>query len=172
MSEKAETFNIEFDVKVSADIPYMLKNVVTENIFVTILVDLLDNAIIATKEVTTRNILLSIDMEDEYYCVSIYDSGILFEAYTIENAGRIKASTHLKEGGSGIGLMTIFAFLRQNLASFVIDEKLNDIEQVNEKMYTKKVAVKFDYQSQYRINSYRQNIIDLRMNNPHILINA
>lgn len=172
MNEKAESFDIEFDVKINVDIPYMIKNIVREDILVTLLADLVDNAIIATKEAYTKNILLSIDMKGKYYSVSIYDSGIPFEPYTIENAGRAKASTHINDGGSGIGLMTTFAFLKQNLASFIIDEKFEDIDQIGGKKYTKKVAVMFDYRNQYIVNSYRKEIIDLKENNPRIFINV
>ena len=68
--------------------------------------------------------------------------------------------------------MTTFAFLKQNLASFIIDEKFEDIDQIGGKKYTKKVAVMFDYRNQYIVNSYRKEIIDLKENNPRIFINV
>ncbi len=172
MLERAEADKVELEVNIGTDVSKMIKNVVSEEILVTMIADMLENAIIACKNVEDKNIQLVIGKEDNHYYVSVYDSGIPFEPYTIVNAGKTKASTHIDDGGSGIGLMTIFAFLRENLASFLIDETVDEVINIDGKKYTKKVMVIFDYKNEYAINSYRQEIIDLKKENPRILINA
>lgn len=143
----------------------MINHPISEDALVTLIADLTENAIIATKESESKNIHLSLDMENNNFCISVFDSGIHFEPYTIENAGKKKASTHLNDGGSGIGLMTTFTFLREYLASFIIDETIE-----NEK-YTKKVTVLFDSLNEFRINSQRNEILAIGNARPDIILN-
>lgn len=166
MYQKANSLNIKLSVDFHININEILTDHVTEDVLVTIVADLLDNAIIATKlSSTNKEIYIDFNKENSHYCINIFDTGIPFEPYTIKYAGIKKASTHLDTGGSGIGLMSTFTYLRHFGGSFVIDETIN-ISQ-----YTKKVSIVMDYLTGFRIYSYRNEILALAKSNPNILIN-
>ena len=145
MREKAHMLQIEFDCIIDMDVKEMIKECISEDSLCTIIADLTENAIIATKKCEIKNVLIKLHKKDGAHCISFYDSGIPFEAYTIENAGKKRASTHLDEGGSGIGLMSTFELLKESKASFVIDESIES------DVYTKEVAVLFDGKGEFRV---------------------
>ena len=68
----------------------------------------------------------------------IYDSGEYFSKDVLKKLGKKRATTHKKDGGTGIGLMTTFEILKKYNASFSIDETINNPQ------YTKCVAITFD----------------------------
>lgn len=163
MYEKALSKNIKLDASIDIDVQEMVNKSISEDVLVTLIADLTENAIIATKNTDTKNILLTLGIENKNYCVSIFDSGIPFEPYTIENAGIKKASTHLDDGGSGIGLMTTFALLKECRASFIIDETTGI------KHYTKKISIMFDCMNEFRVNSQRKEVLAISHNRPDIV---
>lgn len=165
MYEKALSKNIKLDASIDIDVQEMVNKSISEDVLVTLIADLTENAIIATKNTDTKNILLTLGIENKNYCVSIFDSGIPFEPYTIENAGIKKASTHLDDGGSGIGLMTTFALLKECRASFIIDETTGN------EHYTKKISIMFDCMNEFRVNSQREEVLAISHNRPDIVFN-
>ena len=167
MYKKADEFHINLTVDFHSEVCNMLTKFFTEDSLVTILADLIDNAIIATKlSFDQKEIYIDFTKENDNYRIDVYDSGIPFEPYTIQNAGIKKASTHLDTGGSGIGLMTIFTLLRECGGSFVIDEIIKI------KPYRKKVSIVLDSLSQFRVNSYRAEILNTAKSNPNIIFNS
>lgn len=126
MYQKANSLNIKLSVNFHINMNEILTDYVTEDVLVTIVADLLDNAIIATKlSSTNKEIYIDFNKKNSHYCINIFDTGIPFEPYTIKYAGTKKASTHLDTGGSGIGLMSTFTYLRHFGGSFVIDETID-----------------------------------------------
>lgn len=138
--QRASEQNINFSVTVTGDIRYMTEHIIDENLLNTILADLGENAVIATKKSDTRNILLSLGVRDGYYYVDVFDSGLRFEPEVIKHLGKARYTTHKEEGGSGIGLMTTFEILRKQNGSFEIEEFTDN------SMFTKRVSVLFDGQ--------------------------
>ena len=84
----------------------------------------------------------------------VADSGIPFEAETLLNLGKKKTTTRQKEGGTGIGYMTVFEILREHNASLVIKE-FKPGESVN----TKAVIVRFDNNAEYLLITNREREI-------------
>lgn len=160
---KASKNNITFDLTVTADVKSIITDLVNENDLNTLILDLGENAVIATSTTNIRNILMVIGIENQSFCVSIYDSGNQFEPYVISNLGLKRVTTHKKTGGSGIGLMTTFELLKKHNASFVLDEAIDN------ESYSKKVSICFDGLNQYRIHTQRDEILSI-LNNRNDLI--
>lgn len=166
MYQKAHSLNIKLSVDFHINITEMLTDYFTEDVLVTVVADLIDNAIIATKLARkNKEIHIDFNKNNNNYCINIFDTGIPFEASTIRYAGIKKASTHLDNGGSGIGLMATFSSLRECGGSFEIDETINISP------YTKKVSIVMDYLNEFRVYSNRNEILTLTHNNPNIQIN-
>lgn len=145
MLQKAKEQQIEFNVLLSGSVKYLIENIVTEQDVNTLLADLIDNAIIATRTGVTKNILAHLGIADNCYFISIYDNGTPFSAETIKNIGLKRTTTHAGEGGSGIGLMTAYEIMVKYKASFVIEELEDNV------LYTKQVSVCFDHLDQLRV---------------------
>lgn len=149
---KANQKNIAFDLILTANIAHYLKSV-DGNDLNTLILDLGENAIIATDEMDIRNILCVIGVENESLCISFFDSAKQFEPNVVANMGIKRITTHKKTGGSGIGLMTVFEITQKHHASFVIDECIDNDS------YSKCVSVCFDGMAQYRVNTERIDVI-------------
>lgn len=136
---KAKQYNIEFNVNVSNDsISELVSKITDMTDLTTILCDLGENAIIATKSITEGKILIAFDKsESNEPCICFYDNGHPFDEKVISNMGKRKITTHKNDGGSGIGLMTLFEILNKYNASYRLDER-----QQNE--FTKCIQITFD----------------------------
>ncbi|NLA86473.1 MAG: HAMP domain-containing histidine kinase [Clostridiales bacterium] len=164
MLQRANAENIELDLTVSASVKYLIGNIISESDLNTLLADLIDNAIIASKQREIKNILVSVGICDGFYRIDVFDSGEPFTAETIAGLGLERTTTHMNDGGSGIGLMTAFQILGNYQASFEIDESLNN------NLFTKKVSVCFDAEDQFRIKSNREVHPTLPVERPDILL--
>ena len=163
MYQKSENLGIQMTADFQIDIKEMLSKQFSEDFLVTIVADLIDNAIIATNLSSEyKKIHIDFAKENDNYCIAVYDTGIPFELHTIKYAGIKKASTHLDNGGSGIGLMSTFTLLKDSYSSFVIDET------IDKDNYTKKVAIVMDRLNEYRVYTQRPDILALRTSNPNI----
>ena len=151
--------NIEFILKIDCDINHIITNFITKSQLETLLGDLIRNAIIAINHSsnTYRSIMVVFGIKDDAYELCILDSGIPFEAETLINLGINKASTHLDEGGSGIGFITTFETINSCGASFIVNEITNN-------NYTKSLEIKFDDRHEYIIISNRKDQLK-EMNN-------
>ncbi len=118
----------------------------------TILCDLGENAIIATKSVERRKICVIFAMDGTSPCVTFFDSGKPFDEKVIANMGRRRISTHISEGGSGIGLMTLFEILNKYNASYCLDETPDNAD------YTKSVIITFDALHNINVISERNSV--------------
>lgn len=118
-----------------------------------LLSDLLQNAIIATRHAGGKSIELSFQSLKGTPAISVSDSGIPFEIDTYMKLGMCEASTHLDEGGTGIGLVDIWSFKKKYHASLVIEE-------LDDSIYTKRLSLLFDAKNKYLIvsNRYQQII--------------
>ncbi len=155
MLQKCKEQLIDFNLSVSGSIKYLVENIATEQDINTLLADLIENAIIATKKCASKNVLVHIGITDNCYSIGIFDNGIPFTPETINAIGLKRTTTHAFEGGSGIGLMTTFEILRKYQASFVIEDIAGNV------LYTKNVSLCFDNLSQFRIKSDHMTHIEL-----------
>lgn len=154
MFNKAKENGVILDLTLNGSTAYMVENIISDSELRTLLADLIENAIIATKRVVNKKILVSIGISEGHYFISVLDSGIPFELKTIADLGIKKATTHAEEGGSGIGLLTIFQIAKRHSASFILEEFSNN------NIYTKRISIKFDGQNQYIVKSARYNTIN------------
>lgn len=136
---KAKQFNIEFTANLSNDCIHDLISKVTDiTDLTTILCDLGENAIIATKNISESKIFIAFEYsESNAPRICVYDNGPLFEEKVIANIGKKRITTHKGDGGSGIGLMTLFEILNKYNASFRLDERQKE-------KFTKCIQLTFD----------------------------
>ena len=85
-----------------------LQQVIEEQDFLTLLADLMDNALIATRHAKGAQIFLEIGRQDTVYFIRVWDSGIPFTKEVLLHLGHKQYTTHKDEGGSGIGLMSTY----------------------------------------------------------------
>ena len=153
MSCLAENRGIDFDVDVKTDVGRLLGEGINPREFNTVLADLTENAIIsvlsagttgAAKEKRVEVMLLN---NEEHLCLEVLDSGADFDIEVLKKMGRQRITTHEGEGGSGIGLMTLFKFLGKTGASLSIEE----FDGGEERRFNKSVGVIFDGKRRLRI---------------------
>ncbi len=150
MQQKANKYDIELQVHISCDIPYLIEHVIQEEDLKTLLADLLENAILATQSNNGHYILLSICIVSNTYTISVFDSGIPFTINVLEKWGVEKTTTRRNSGGSGIGLMTTYEIAKGYHASFIIHEL-----GTNNRTFTKEVTLSFNHKSQYILQTSR-----------------
>ena len=147
--------NIEFILKIECDINYLLDKFINKNDLETLLGDFIRNAIIAINHSNNdfRSIMVIFGIKDDIYELCILDSGIPFEITTLVNLGLAPASTHLDEGGTGIGFITTFETLNKYSTSIIINELLDN-------NYSKSIEIKFDKSLNYTVISNRIDEIE------------
>ena len=136
---KAKQYGTEFTVNITSDsISDLLSKLTDITDLTTILCDLVENALIATKSTPESKVQIVFDnAASDIPRISIYDNGPLFDDKVIANMGKMRITTHKDDGGSGIGLTTLFEILNKYNASFCLDERQN-----NE--FTKCIQITFD----------------------------
>jgi Signal transduction histidine kinase regulating C4-dicarboxylate transport system len=164
MMQKANSFDISFDLTLIGNISNLTDKMVNEEDLRTLLADLIENAIIATKAQIHKRILVQIQEEDTRYSINIYDSGSPFSVEVLKNLGIKRTTTHANDGGSGIGLMTTYELIREYEASLEIEEYREG------DLFTKRVSIVFDYFNQYRIKSFRKVIIKTLSDRKEIIL--
>lgn len=150
IKQKAFELDITFHVILDCDLNNLIRNVIEEDTLHTLLADLLENAIIATKYNSGKHIMLNIGMLSKHYSLHIFDSGIPFTKEVLIALGQKQITTHADDAGSGIGLIQTYEILRQCNASLLIDEFTTDTG-----LYTKKISVIFDKRNQYTLYTTR-----------------
>jgi len=146
MLAQASERDIQFDLALFDDIARLLETVAPVKLCA-LLSDLLENAMIAVTCSEYRRVFASFGYRDGCYELSVQDSGIPFEKATLEKLGRERASTHLGQGGSGIGYMAIFGILREYGASLIITQNAPKAFR-----FAKTVTVRFDGKGEYIVN--------------------
>lgn len=126
----------EFKVDGKA-IPPLLDSIKDHTDLNTILCDLGENAVIAAKNVANGKIRIDFEA-DGAPGVSFYDNGAKFDKKVLANMGKKRITTHKSDGGSGIGLMTLFEILNKYNASLCLDEASDNGD------YTKRIKISFD----------------------------
>lgn len=150
MQQKAYEAEIDLEITVSCNIEALIGKHISEQDLCTLLADLLENALIATRCRKGHHILLTMDMIEKFYTIHIFDSGIPFTKEVLLDLGVTRHTTHGDEGGSGIGLVTTYEFLQKCGASFMIEEYEPDSG-----LFTKKISVTFNNLRQYTLVTCR-----------------
>ncbi len=150
MQQKAYDMEIKLEITVSCDLKDFVTNQINEMELRTLLADLLENALIATQYRKGNYILLAIDKVNKHYSINIFDSGIPFTKEVLADLGLSRHTTHADNGGSGIGLVTIYDLLQKYRASLLIEEY-----ESGSGLFTKKLSVTFNRLGQYTLATYR-----------------
>ena len=158
MQERALAQNIEYKLQIAADFSTAIGNQILEADLVHLLSDLIENAIIATKTCEHREIFISLGMPNGVPSIEVRDSGTPFFPSVYQDFGIEKHSTHLDDGGSGIGLMDIWSLKRNYAASLHIHEYAPETAP-----FTKRITLLFDRKNHYLIRTFRpQEILKCR----------
>ena len=167
MQSECKNNNIDFNLQICGNIHYMVNNLIPQDKLVTLIGDILRDAIIATSlsENSYKSIISMLGIRNGIYEFSVSDTGVEFKIDTLLKLGLEPITTHKETGGSGIGFMTTFETMKKCMASLVIEEKHKMID--ND--YTKTIKILFDGKNEYRINSYRAEEIQEK-NRDHRLI--
>lgn len=168
MQSECTKNKIDFQLKVSGNIHYMVNNYVNKENLEILIADHIKNAIIAIQNSSNANksILVRLGIIDGYYSLYIYDSGIEFEIETLKNLGKKPSTTHKDTGGTGIGFMNTFETLNKFKASIIIKEYNKPVKD----NFTKLITIKFDNKNEYKIYSYRAQEIRKEVKNHELEI--
>lgn len=148
---KAAAHGIDFNLTVSSTVDEIIGKYITQTNLQTLLCDHIKDAIIAvdSRGEAGGKILVNLSMQNDNYCIDIYDNGVEFSVDTLSKLGLERVTTHADTGGSGIGFMTTFETLKKAYASLIITEFENQTP------FTKSVSFRFDGESAFIIHSYR-----------------
>ncbi len=164
MLHKAEGNGAVFQLEVSGELSDLSPTYISEKDLCTAFADLIENALISVSSADVKNILVQIGFYDGFQTLSVSDSGIPFDANILYTLGKKQKTTHADMGGSGIGIISLFELNKKSKASFVLTEYSPDTE-----FYTKKVSIIFDSRNEYRIHSYRSDLLKKNCNRSDII---
>jgi signal transduction histidine kinase len=150
MKKRADTEKILFEVKLHPNFPDKIGDVIAEADLSHLLSDLIENAMIATRNAERKEILVHLGILYDVPTVEVSDSGAPFDPAVYQDLGLLKHSTHLDNGGSGIGLMDIWELKKEYAASLHIYEYASKTSP-----FTKMISLVFDRKKHYLIQSYR-----------------
>lgn len=138
-------FQIQFQALFNININQLM-NFINERELDTIIADLIENAIYATKNQENKKILFCIDSKDNVFFMNIYDTGVPFNTEIIHKLGKNKATSHSNDGGSGIGLYNTISVCQKYSFSFIIEEAPGVDN------FTKKISITFDDKNLFLYN--------------------
>ncbi len=154
MSKKAMQDNVNYTLQIDSDMKFIADGFISDKDFCTIMADLIENALIAVKQTNLKNISVQITKYFEHHAIIVSDSGNTFKPRVLYSLGIKRITTHSQEGGSGIGLMSLFDLKNKSKASLIIHEYSSD-----NKPYTKDIIIVFDNKNEYRILSPRSKTL-------------
>lgn len=152
MYERSLKENFVLKVDVDSEITGLTEKIITDEDLGTLIADLIENAIIATRYNNGKDILVRLGMMKKEYTIEVYDSGIPFDKEVLAKYGYEQITTHADESGSGIGMMQTYEILSKCGASLFIDEFAE-----GEGMYTKRISVVFNKKHQYVLYTKRSD---------------
>ena len=163
---KAAAHGIDFNLTVSVTVDGIIGKYISQTDLQTLLSDHIKDAIIAVdnRGEAGGRILVNLSMQNNNYCIDIYDNGVEFSIDTLSKLGLERVTTHADTGGSGIGFMTTFETLKKAYASLVITEFENKTP------FSKSVTFRFDGENAYIIHSYRSEELKKNINRADLVI--
>lgn len=151
METRCKNENITYKVQIEENITELIRSAISEENLVHLLGDLIDNAIIASRYISTdRTLGVYLGSLQKHFLLEITDNGIPFTPETYQHFGNEQHTTHSQEGGTGIGLMDVFAIKRKYKASLQIFEYLPGTH-----TYSKKITFVFDRKNHFLIQTFR-----------------
>ena len=152
MHERSLKEDFILKINVEQSLEKLTEKIISEEDLATLLADLIDNSIIATKYNNGKQILVRLGMMGKDYTVEVYDSGVPFDKEVLVKYGREQITTHADDSGSGIGMMQTFEILSKCGAGLFVDEYKQ-----GEGVYTKRISVVFNRKHQYVLYTCRND---------------
>lgn len=149
MEKKAHALQMKFHVRLGQGVADITEAIATEDL-AHLLSDFIENAMIAAKSSSNPSVLVYLGKLGEHFAIEIADNGADFAPDVYQDLGLRRHSTHLDEGGSGIGLMDIWKLKKKYRASLHIIEYAPQ-----EQEFTKKITIMLDRKNHYIIETYR-----------------
>lgn len=160
---KAVKCQVDIRIEINKNsIPTLLSNVPDMTSLCTILCDLGDNAVIAAKNQPNGKIKVRLDLSSNFAVIDFYDNGTPFDEKVVAHMGRKRITTHSDEGGSGIGLMTLFEILDAYNSSYRLSERVGD-------EFSKCISITFDSLHCIEIISDRESIKNICRTRPEFV---
>lgn len=154
---------IQFEYHLQSLTPLVTKQISKEDLKV-LIADLLENARIATYNCEYKKVLFKCGLHQNTYIIEVSDTGVPLQIETIKQMGLQKTTTHQQDGGSGIGLMSLFTILHTCRASLIIFEEDQDTS-----IYSKTFSIIFDSKKQFSIQSYRKKALKKQIKRKDII---
>lgn len=146
LSQKAQSVGVDFFFFFTGDPMANIEGCGVENDFLTLLLDLGENAIISTKNSDIKVVKTGISFRHGDISLNVYDSGNKFDERVKRFIGKRRFTTHKTDGGSGIGLMTAYELMRKYSASFVVNENIvsDEVRKCVSVVFNDRFAVRFE----------------------------
>ncbi len=145
-----EGFLLKIDIEQSVD--KLTEKIISEEDVATLVADLIENAIIATRHNNREDILVRLGVMKKEFILEVYDSGTPFDKDVLAKYGKEKITTHADDNGSGIGMMQTYEILGKCGASLYIDELSEESG-----LYTKRISIVFNKKNQYVLYTKRSD---------------
>lgn len=145
-----EGFSLKIDIEQSVD--KLTEKIISEEDVATLVADLIENAIIATRHNNREDILVRLGVMKKEFILEVYDSGTPFDKDVLAKYGKEKITTHADDNGSGIGMMQTYEILGKCGASLYIDELSEESG-----LYTKRISIVFNKKNQYVLYTKRSD---------------
>ena len=146
LSQKAQSVGVDFFFFFTGDPIVYPDGRGVEDDFLTLLLDLGENAIISAKNADMKLVKMGICFRHGDLSLNVYDSGNKFDERVKRSIGKRRFTTHKTDGGSGIGLMTAYELLRKYSASFVVNENIvsDEFQKCVSVVFNDTFAVRFE----------------------------
>lgn len=159
--------NIRFNFHLYGNIYPMIEHCSVEDLEI-LIADHIKNSIIAinSNDTVNRSIMVKLGKINGDFSLYIYDTGIEFKLDTLSKLLKVPITSHSNTGGTGMGFQNTFDTLNKYNASLSIYEK--HIPDLND--YTKFISIIFNNKHEFKIYSYRSDILEHEMNNNYFSI--
>lgn len=146
LSQKAQSVGVDFFFFFTGDPIVYPDGRGVEDDFLTLLLDLGENAVISAKNADMKLVKMGICFRHGDLSLNVYDSGNKFDERVKRSIGKRRFTTHKTDGGSGIGLMTAYELLRKYSASFVVNENIvsDEFQKCVSVVFNDTFAVRFE----------------------------
>lgn len=163
-AKQASELGVNLSVEHNAEFFDTIFSSIDEEQLAHITADLVQNAIIATKKSQNKSVEISFLSSANTPSIQVSDSGVKFPAVVLDNFGKERCSQHLDEGGSGIGLMDIWALKNTAKATLLIEEFPDGAP------FRKRIHLIFDNKNRYLIMSDRKDELSVHLHRPDVLL--